>query len=72
MHSVGVNAAGDKLVAGAANSNSVYRVATPATALADSAAGATKAPSWTTTSLTTVVFLGATVGAATSAAAPAG
>jgi hypothetical protein len=71
VHSVAVNAAGDKLVAGAAASNNVYRVATPATALADSAAGATKAPSWTTASLTTVVFLGASVGAATSAAAPA-
>lgn len=65
MHSVAVNAAGDKLVAGAANSNNVYRVATPATALADSAAGATKAPGWTTDGLTTAVFLGASVGAAT-------
>ncbi len=70
MWSVGVNAAGDKLVAGAANSNAVYRVATPLTAEADSAAPASKAPSWTNTKMTTVAFFGASVGAAT-AVAPA-
>jgi hypothetical protein len=72
--SVAVNAAGDKLVAGKSGGNTVYRVATPATAAADSAAGSSKAPSYSQAGQvlsTSVVFFGASVGAATANATAA-
>lgn len=63
--SVALNAAGDKLVAGAYASNAVYRLATPGTALAGTAAPASKAPSFPSAGKTVVDFLGTSVGAAT-------
>jgi hypothetical protein len=64
MQSVAVNAAGDKLVAGAYASNTVYRMASPAVPTSILSAS-TKSPSWTTASKTTVEFFGTSVGAAT-------
>ncbi len=65
--SVALNGAGDKLVAGAAASNTVLRVASPATAAANSAVPPTpnKYPSFATSAATEVAYFGANVGAAT-------
>jgi len=67
MKSVAVNTAGDKLVAGQIAGNTIWRLASPATALGTAMipSGVYKSPSVPATGLVSVEFFGTSVGAAT-------